>query len=64
MKDTLKVLNGMLKAGVVERYAIGRAVAAIYYLKQRTVNLRSLMPVLRRHGLAEKWKQNEYRFKR
>ena len=33
MKETLKVLNGMLKAGVVQRYAIGGAVAAIYYLE-------------------------------
>jgi len=169
MKETLKVLNGMLKAGIFHRYAIGGAVAAIYYLEpidtvdldifvqlevsgselsildplyeylcargyrargefveiegmpvqflpvfnplteeavakaqpikyarvtafimrpehlvaimldtgrakdylriamfleQRAVNLRSLMPVLRRHGLAEKWKEKEYRFKR
>jgi len=169
MKETLKVLNRMLKAGVVQRYAIGGAVAAIYYLEpidtvdldifvqlevsgselsilapiyeyltargyntrgefveiedmpvqflpvfnplteeavakaqtikyarvttfimrpehlvaimlhtgrpkdylriamfleQRAVNLRSLMSVLRRHGLVENWKQNEYRFKR
>ena len=34
------------------------------FLEQRAVNLRSLMPVLRRHSLVEKWKQNEYRFKR
>ncbi len=33
MKETLKVLNGMLKAGVVQRYAIGVGVAAIYYLE-------------------------------
>ncbi len=169
MKETLKVLSGMLKAGVVQRYAIGGAVAAIYYLEpidiidlyifvhlevsgselsilaplyeylsargyrakgesveiegmpvqflpvfnplteeavvkaqtikyarvatfimrpehlvaimldtgrpkdylriamfleQGAVNLRSLMPVLRRHGLAETWKEKEYRFKR
>jgi hypothetical protein len=169
MKETLTVLNGMLKAGVVQRYAIGGAVAAIYYLEpidtvdldifvqlevsgselsilapiyeylsargykargefveiegmpvqflpvfnplteeavakartikyarvttfimrpehlvaimlhtgrpkdylriamfleQGAVNLRSLMPVLRRHGLAKKWKENEYRFNR
>jgi len=169
MKETLKVLNSMLKAGVLQRYAIGGAVAAIYYLEpidtvdldifvqlemsgselsilapiyehlsplgykargefveiegmpvqflpvfnplteeavakaraikyarvttfimrpehlvaimldtgrakdylriamfleQRAVNLRSLKPVLRRHGLDGKWKANEYRFKR
>ncbi len=33
MKETLKVLNRMLKADVVQRYAIGGAVAAIYYLE-------------------------------
>jgi hypothetical protein len=33
VKETLKVLNEMLKAGVVKRYAIGGAVAAIYYLE-------------------------------
>ncbi len=33
MKETLKVLNQMVKAGVIEQYAIGGAVAAIYYLE-------------------------------
>jgi hypothetical protein len=33
MKETLKVLNQMVKAGVVSGYAIGGAVAAIYYLE-------------------------------
>ena len=33
MKETLKVLNRMVKAGVVRQYAIGGAVAAIYYLE-------------------------------
>lgn len=33
------------------------------FLEQGTVNQRSLKAVLRRHGLAEKWKENEYRFK-
>jgi len=33
MKETLKVLNQMVRAGVIEEYAIGGAVAAIYYLE-------------------------------
>ena len=33
MKETLKVLNRMVRAGVIEDYAIGGAVAAIYYLE-------------------------------
>lgn len=33
MKETLKVINRMVKAGVIEEYAIGGAVAAIYYLE-------------------------------
>lgn len=33
MKETLKVLNRMLKRGVIEEYAIGGAIAAIYYLE-------------------------------
>ena len=33
MKETLKVLNRMVRAGVIEQYAIGGAVAAIYYLE-------------------------------
>ncbi len=33
MKETLRVLNQMVKAGVVSDYAIGGAVAAIYYLE-------------------------------
>jgi hypothetical protein len=33
MKETLKVINQMVKRGVIERYAIGGAIAAIYYLE-------------------------------
>src|SRR5205085_9700234 len=33
MKETLKVINRMVKDGVIEEYAIGGAVAAFYYLE-------------------------------
>jgi hypothetical protein len=33
MKDTLKLINLMVKDGVVKDYAIGGAIAAIYYLE-------------------------------
>jgi hypothetical protein len=33
MKETLKLINQMVKDGVIEDYAIGGAVAAIYYLE-------------------------------
>lgn len=33
MKETLKVINRMVKSGVIAKYAIGGAVAAIYYLE-------------------------------
>jgi hypothetical protein len=33
------------------------------FLEQGAVNIRSLNSVLKRHGLAKKWKDNEYRFK-
>ena len=33
MKETLKVLNRMVKDSVIGEYAIGGAVAAIYYLE-------------------------------
>jgi hypothetical protein len=33
MKETLKLLNRMVRDGVFEEYAIGGAVAAIYYLE-------------------------------
>ena len=33
MKETLKVINRMVKDAVIEAYAIGGAVAAIYYLE-------------------------------
>lgn len=33
MKETLKVINRMVKNGVIKEYAIGGAVAAIYYLE-------------------------------
>jgi hypothetical protein len=33
MKETLKLINRMVKDGVIEDYAIGGAIAAIYYLE-------------------------------
>jgi hypothetical protein len=33
MRETLKIMNRMIKDGVIEEYAIGGAVAAIYYLE-------------------------------
>jgi hypothetical protein len=33
MKETLKLINRMVKAGVIKDYAIGGAIAAIYYLE-------------------------------
>src|SRR5215210_623349 len=33
MRETIKIINQMVKGGVIEEYAIGGAVAAIYYLE-------------------------------
>lgn len=33
MKDTLKLINRMVRDGVIKAYAIGGAIAAIYYLE-------------------------------
>jgi hypothetical protein len=33
MEKTLRVLNRMVKDGVIEQYAIGGAVAAIFYVE-------------------------------
>ena len=33
------------------------------FLEQDAVDMRSLKAVLRRFGLTQKWKENEYRFK-
>jgi len=33
MKETVKVLNQMVKRGVIQKYAIGGAIGAIYYLE-------------------------------
>jgi hypothetical protein len=33
MKETLKIINRMVKDGAIRKYAIGGAVAAIYYLE-------------------------------
>lgn len=38
MEKTLRVLNRMVKAGVIERYAIGGAVAAIFYIEPINTN--------------------------
>jgi hypothetical protein len=33
MRETLKIINRMVRSGVIDEYAIGGAVAAIYYLE-------------------------------
>jgi len=33
MKETIKIINQMVKDGVIQEYAIGGAIAAIYYLE-------------------------------
>jgi hypothetical protein len=33
MRETLKIINRMVKDGVIEEYSIGGAIAAIYYLE-------------------------------
>ena len=33
MRETLKIINQMVEDGIIEQYAIGGAVAAIYYLE-------------------------------
>src|SRR6185295_16279335 len=38
MEKTLRVLNRMVKDGVVEQYAIGGAVAAIFYIEPLNTN--------------------------
>ena len=38
MEKTLRVLNRMVKAGVIEQYAIGGAVAAIFYIEPINTN--------------------------
>jgi len=38
MEKTLKVLNRMVKDGVIEQYAIGGAVAAIFYIEPINTN--------------------------
>src|SRR6266850_22818 len=38
MDKTLKVLNRMVKDGVIEQYAIGGAVAAIFYIEPINTN--------------------------
>src|SRR6476619_6755237 len=38
MEKTLRVLNKMVKDGVIEQYAIGGAVAAIFYIEPINTN--------------------------
>ncbi|HCX30194.1 MAG TPA: hypothetical protein DHU55_10560, partial [Blastocatellia bacterium] len=38
MEKTLRVLNRMVKDGVIEQYAIGGAVAAIFYIEPINTN--------------------------
>src|SRR4051812_34220444 len=33
MKETIKIINRMVKDGLIQEYAIGGAIAAIYYLE-------------------------------
>jgi len=53
MEKTLKVINKMLRAGVIENYAIGGAVAAIYYIEPfDTANLDIFFRVTTRRALV------------
>jgi hypothetical protein len=46
LKDTIRVINAMLKAGVISRYAIGGAVGATFYIEAiRTVDVDVFVPI-------------------
>jgi hypothetical protein len=48
LADVFRVLNELKREGVVEDYAIGGAMAALFY---------ALDDVLLRHGLQEEWRR-------
>ena len=56
IRNTIAATNQMQAAGVIERYAIGGAVGATFYLEPvATLDVDILSP----HGLEETWKRSE-----
>jgi hypothetical protein len=50
-KDTIRVINEMLGAGIISRYAIGGAVAATFYVEAiRTVDVDIFVPIHQQPG--------------
>ncbi len=68
LSKALAVINRMKADGVIDKYAIGGAIGAMFYTEPSATydldvfissrfNLAKLKEILARHGLAEKWKQ-------
>ena len=56
IKKTFAVLNQMVADRVIENYAVGGAIAAIFFfLSQDAVELAALEDVITRHGLSTRW---------
>ena len=61
IKNTIAALNQMQADGVIQRYAIGGAVGATFYLEPvATLDVDVL--IVPRHGLAEAWRRFEQQF--
>lgn len=57
--EVLRVLEDIQNAGVIEKYAIGGAIAAIlHYEPISTIDL----DILERHDLQSKWNKEKWRF--
>jgi hypothetical protein len=76
IKDTIAVINQMQADGVIERYAIGGAVGATFYLEPvatldvdifqfieaGALDAARFQAILDRHGLLDAWRRFERQF--
>lgn len=58
MEKTIEVLNALVERHIIERYAIGGAMAAMFYAEPvLTCDSDYLTRLLTRYGLHERWNQ-------
>jgi hypothetical protein len=70
MEKVIELLNRMQADGVIENFAIGGGIAAIYYLEPYNTDDVDVFispvvvshDIIRRHGLTGKWKEFAVRY--
>jgi tetrahydromethanopterin S-methyltransferase subunit A len=63
IQEVLRTINQMRVDGVIERYAIGGAVGATFYLEPvDTLDAERFQQINARHALVDRWQQFQRQF--